>query len=81
VEVVRSTWEKLVLDESKDVFVLIHDPKDKHSIDALHPMKELAEHCAGVKDMMIAQIDVTQNEVDRVDISHLPAFKLYPKGK
>jgi len=60
---------------------MFYDPADPNSSETFPAWKELAEHCANVKDLVIAQIDHTKNEIDRENIEHVPTLKLFPKGK
>jgi len=59
---------------------MFYDPADPNSSETFPAWKELAEHCANVPDLVIAQIDHTKNEIDRENIEHVPTLKLFPKG-
>ena len=60
--VVGSTFEKIVLDESKDVLIEFYAPWCGHCKNLAPIYKELASKYKKEKKLVIAKIDATENE-------------------
>ena len=79
--VVSYSWDDIVMDNSKDVFVEIYAPWCGHC-KKLEPIwKELGQTVEGIEDLIIAKMDGTANEVAGLDIKGFPTIKFFPKGK
>lgn len=76
--VVGTTFEKIVMDSSKDVFVKFYAPWCGHCKSLAPKWIEVGEHVAG-SDLIIADFDATENEAAGVDIRGYPTLKFYPK--
>jgi hypothetical protein len=61
--VVASTFDEVVLDESKDVLVKFYAPWCGHCKELAPVYDELAEEFEGVESVVIAKVDSTANEV------------------
>ncbi|BFZ58158.1 protein disulfide-isomerase precursor [Savitreella phatthalungensis] len=81
VKVVRTTYDKLVLDDKKDVLLEFYAPWCGHC-KALKPhYEELAQMYAKHSDkLIIAAIDATKNDVPD-DIKGFPTIKMFAAGK
>jgi len=79
VKVVAKSWDAVVGDSEKDVFVMFYAPWCGHC-KALHPtFDQLATKLKGVKSITIAHIDATANDVDpKLSIRGFPTIKLFP---
>jgi protein disulfide-isomerase A1 len=74
---VGDTWDEIVLDSTKDVFVELYAPWCGHC-QKLEPIwKELAEKMAHNKDLVIAKVDATENETGDVHVRGYPAIKFF----
>jgi len=77
--IVGSSWDEIVGDASKDVFVKYYAPWCGHC-KALAPVwDELAKATESIDDLVIAKFDATENEVQGLDIRGYPTLKFYPK--
>ncbi|KAH8036592.1 hypothetical protein HPB51_002130 [Rhipicephalus microplus] len=77
---VDDNFEEVVYDITKDVLVQYYTPQCPRC-KLLVPMYEaLAEKYKNRKDVVIAKIDITTNEVERIVVHYLPVFKLYKKN-
>jgi len=80
VVVVGTEWEKIVGDETKDVLMEYYAPWCGHCKSLAPKWEELGEHVKDIKDIVIAKMDSTANEVEGVEIRGFPTLKWYPKG-
>ena len=84
--VVGKTFEREVIYNKKDVVVLFYSTLCKH---LLQNCKELLQNYAEVAEKLIrlnpnlimAKIDVIENEVESIHISSFPKIKLFPANK
>lgn len=81
VQVVRTTYDKIILDDAKDVLIEFYAPWCGHC-NALKPhYEELATMYAKHTDkLVIAKIDATANDVPD-EIKGFPTIKMYAAGK
>jgi protein disulfide-isomerase A1 len=77
--VVGKTFESIVFDDSKDVFVEFYAPWCGHCKSLAPTYDTLAQHYASVSDLVIAKVDVTSNDVPE-QIEGFPTLILYKKG-
>lgn len=77
---VGSEYDKIVLDDDKDVLVEFYAPWCGHCKNLAPTYEELAELYGDNDSVIIAKIDHTENEVPDV-IQGYPTIKLYPAGK
>ncbi|KAG8953618.1 protein disulfide-isomerase precursor [Tulasnella sp. 424] len=82
--VVGSEYNKIVLDDSKDVFVEFYAPWCGHCKRLAPTWEELGEHYAGVKDKItIAKMDATENDLPPsapFKIAGFPTLMFKPAG-
>jgi protein disulfide-isomerase A1 len=78
--VVGKNFEDIVLDESKDVLLEIYAPWCGHckKLDPIY--SDLGEHYASNKNIVVAKMDGTANEVEGIDIRGFPTLKFFPAG-
>jgi len=57
--IVHSNFEKIVLDESKDVVVFIHAPTETQSREVLPYFEKLAEQVKSVEGLVLGKFDMT----------------------
>lgn len=80
-DVVGDTFKKLVLDNSKkDVFIRFFGPWCGYSKSMEAHWLQIADDLKEVSDVVIAQIDNQDNEVEGVNIKQTPVIKHYQKG-
>ena len=78
--VVGKTWDEIVMDPTKDVFVKFYSPTCKHSKKLAPVWEELASSYADHPNLVIASFDATMNEhVEGVYIKEYPTFIFYPE--
>jgi len=76
---VTSNFEEVAMDKSKDVFVEFYAPWCGHC-KALAPIwDQIAEKYEGRKDLVLAKVDATENEVDGTEIEGFPTLIMYKK--
>jgi protein disulfide isomerase len=76
-KIVGKSFNSIVNDPTKDVLVEFYAPWCGHC-QALAPKYEnLAEKLKGYKNLVIAKMDATENEVPGVDIEGYPTLKFY----
>jgi protein disulfide-isomerase A1 len=80
VVVVGTEFEKLVLDNTKDVLVKFYAPWCGHCKKLAPIWDELGEHYKDNANVVIAKFDSTVNEADGVEIRGYPTLKWYPRG-
>jgi len=78
--VVGKTFEELVRDPSKDVFVKYYAPWCGHCKKLAPIWEELAEGYASEPNLTIAKFDSTANEAEGVEVRGYPTLIFYPKG-
>jgi len=77
---VGSTFEKIVMDKTKDVFVLLHAPWCQHSKATYVVLKDLADHVQPISDLIIVKIDATANDIEGLNIKTIPYLLFYPSN-
>jgi protein disulfide-isomerase A1 len=78
--IVGKNFDDIVMDESKDVLLEIYAPWCGHC-KKLEPIyNDLGEHYASNKNIVIAKMDGTANEVDGIDVRGFPTLKFFPAG-
>jgi len=77
---VGKTFDKIVLDETKDVLVKFYAPWCGHCKTLAPIYEELAKRLRHNSDVVIAEMDSTENETDRVEVSGFPVIKFWPKN-
>jgi protein disulfide-isomerase A1 len=78
--IVGKSFKNMVLDSDSDVLMEFYAPWCGHCKKLAPIYDELAAELKDVKDLVIAKMDATANEVDGVDIRGYPTLKFYPKG-
>jgi len=78
--VVGKNFEDVVMDETKDVLLEVYAPWCGHC-KKLEPIyNELGEKFADKKNIVIAKMDGTANEVDGLAVRGFPTLRFYPAG-
>jgi len=77
--VVGTSFERLVMDDTKDVFVEFYAPWCGHCKALAPKYEELAKQFADDPTMVIAKIDATAND-SPADVQGFPTLILYPAG-
>jgi protein disulfide-isomerase A1 len=83
-ELVGKTFDEIVLDENKDVFVEFYAPWCGHCKNLAPKYEELAKKLENARDkLVIAKIDATENDTPNsgVQIQGFPTLYLYPAGQ
>lgn len=75
---VGDTYEKVVSDPTKNVFVELYDPACMFCKDLVPRWNELADHFADVEDVIIAAMDITENDAGVKEIERTPTVYWYP---
>ena len=78
-EIVGSTFEKIVRNIQKDVLVLFYAPWSKDCKKFKPMWEELAESFAPVNDLHITRMDATSNDADGIHIGGYPTFMFFPR--
>jgi len=79
-KVVGKSFDAIVKDSSKDVFVKFYAPWCGHCKKLAPIWEELGEAYKGESDVVIADFDATANEADGVEVRGFPTLIFYPKG-
>ncbi|KAK3005135.1 hypothetical protein RJ639_015672 [Escallonia herrerae] len=78
--VVGNNFDKIVLDESKDVLLEIYAPWCGHC-QSLEPIyNKLAKHLRDIESLVIAKMDGTTNEHPRAKADGFPTLLFFPAG-
>ena len=77
--VVGSTFNEIVMDEQKDVFILGYHPPAHYWI-GIGALEALAGKLEDKEDIVVAKIDTSSNEFGGEMISSSPYIRLYLKG-
>jgi len=80
VVLVGKTFDKIVLDPTKDVLVEFYAPWCGHCKKLTPIYEEVAEKLSHNKNLIIAKMDATANETDKVQIQGFPTIKFWPAG-
>lgn len=78
--VVGLSWEEIVMDRTKDVFIEYYAPWCGHCMTLAPTWNELAEAAENIPDLVIAKMDATFNEVPGLEIHEFPTIIYYPKN-
>jgi protein disulfide-isomerase A1 len=81
VVVVGKSFADIVLDDTKDVLVEFYAPWCGHCKKLTPIYDELATKLKHNKNLVIAKVDATTNEVEGVHIKGFPTLKFWPAGK
>jgi len=80
-EVVHGTWNDIVVNNEKDVLVEFYAP-GCYQCEQIEPAyAEVADRVRNNKNLVLARLDSTQNEIDGVVISGTPTFKFFKRGR
>ena len=80
--VVGKTFQKEVIDNDKDVFIVFYAPWCGHCKQLLPKYEEAAKKLkAKNPKLVLAKMDATENEVESVHITGFPTIKFYPGNK
>lgn len=77
---VASNFDSVVFDGDKDVLVEFYAPWCGHCKQLVPIYDKVGEHFKDNKDVVIAKIDATANELEHTKITSFPTLKFYPKG-
>jgi len=75
---VGTTLENFVKDESKDVLIMFYAPWCKHSKALLPKFEKLAEKLKSLSNFSIGKFDAFNNEVEIIDIEYYPTVAIWP---
>ena len=81
VVLVGKSFDSIVLDPTKDVLVKFYAPWCGHCKKIAPIYDEVATKLANNKNLIIAKMDSTLNETDKVSIQGFPTIKFWPAGK
>eukprot|EP01067_Filipodium_phascolosomae_P000090 Filipodium_phascolosomae@DN1068_c0_g1_i1.p1 len=76
--IVGSSFQDIVMNPAKDVFVIFYAPWCGHCRRLDPIVREVVEKLHTVKSLVIGKIDATSNEVEGVHINGYPSMFLYP---
>jgi len=80
VELVGTSFKRVVFDESKDVFVQFYSPACGHCRKLAPVYAQLAHKLAADDELVVAQIDATVNDVPGFIPEGFPTLIFYPKA-
>ncbi|KAG0556187.1 hypothetical protein KC19_11G033200 [Ceratodon purpureus] len=78
--VVSSTFDEIVLDESKDVIIEVYAPWCGHCQSLEPEYNKLGEALKNISSIVIAKMDGTKNEHERLKIEGYPTILFFPAG-
>lgn len=78
---VGSNHDEFVTDPTKDVLVEYYAPWCGHCKKLAPVWADLAKKTEGIENLIIAQMDATENETDKVTITGFPTIMFYPAVK
>lgn len=81
ITLVGKSFNDIVLDNEKDVLVEFYAPWCGHCKKLTPIYEELATDLKANKNLIIAKMDSTANEVEGVSVQGFPTIKFWPKGK
>lgn len=79
-KVVGHTFESIVKDETKDVFIKYYSPTCPHCVKVAPIIEELAKKYSNDKNIVIADVNARDNELEFM-MGAFPSFHLWPAGK
>jgi protein disulfide isomerase len=77
---VGKSFDQIVMDHTKDVLVEFYAPWCGHCKKIAPIYEEVAQKLAHNKNLIIAKMDATANETDKVSIQGFPTIKFWPAG-
>ncbi|NWR65723.1 PDIA2 isomerase, partial [Bucorvus abyssinicus] len=77
---VGKTFEQVAFDETKNVFVKFYAPWCSHCQAMAAAWEELGERYKDHKDIIIAELDSTANELENITIKGFPTLHYFPAG-
>jgi len=78
---VGKNFHDIVINNDNNVIVEFYAPWCGHCKSLAPIYDALAKRLENIKDLTIAKMDATANEVDGVNVKGFPTIKFYPKGK
>lgn len=79
--IVGKNFADIVTNSDDDVLVEFYAPWCGHCKQLAPIYDSLAKRIAHVKNVVIAKVDATANEIEGVDIRGFPTIKLFPRGR
>ncbi|CAI5479307.1 unnamed protein product, partial [Closterium sp. Yama58-4] len=79
--VVGDSFERIVLDDTRDVLLEVYAPWCGHCQQLEPTYKRLAERFSAVQSVVIAKMDGTANEYPGLEVEGFPTIVFYPAGK
>jgi len=77
---VGKSFDRIVMDPSKDVLVEFYAPWCGHCKKLAPIYEEVAKKLSSNKNLVIAKMDATANETDKVTIQWFPTIRFWPAG-
>jgi len=78
---VGKNFDKIVLDESKDVLVEFYAPWCGHCKTLAPKYEKLGEMLASEPSIVIAKVDATENDTPPTKVKGFPTLILFPQGQ
>jgi len=79
--VVGKNFDAIVMDDTKDVLVEFYAPWCGHCKQLEPKYEELAKSLSSNKNIVIAKVDATANEIPGVGVRSFPTIKMWARGK